>query len=67
MATEKKHKDCTQKHPGEREKWNREKRQGRLKQIYVDTSYYMGIEEFEKLTDAEILALPKPHWEKVTA
>jgi hypothetical protein len=64
MATEKKRKDCTHKNPAAREEWNKRKREGRHKQVYVDTSSYMSIEEFEALSDAEILALPAPHWEK---
>ena len=55
------------KHPQEREEWMRRKREGRAKQVYIDTRMGMSIEEIEKLSDAEILALPAPHWEKVSA
>jgi len=55
------------KHPQAREEWMRRKREGRPRQVYVDTRMGMSIEEVEKLSDAEILALPAPHWEKVSA
>ena len=62
-----KSKDNTKKKPYEREQWMRRKREGRPRQVYVDTRMGMSIEEIEKLTDAEILALPKPGWQKVSA
>jgi hypothetical protein len=63
---ERKVKNNEHKHPSARREWIERKRQGRPRQVYVDTSSYLSIEEFEKLSDAEILALPAPHWEKVT-
>jgi hypothetical protein len=67
MATEKKSKDNSRKHPYEREKWLAQKRAGRPKQVYVDTRMGFSIAEIEALTDAQILALPAPRWEKVSA
>ena len=60
-------KDNSKKKPYEREQWMRRKREGRAKQVFIDTRMGMSIEEVEKLSDAEILALPAPHWEKVSA
>lgn len=49
------------------EEWSLGKKIGRAKQVWVDTSMGMSIEDIERLTDGQILALPKPHWEKVSA
>jgi hypothetical protein len=35
VATERKRKDNSRKHPGEREMWQHRKREGRLKQVWV--------------------------------
>jgi hypothetical protein len=59
-------KDNSKKKPHERELWMQGKKIGRPKQVYVDTRIGMSIEEIEQLSDAQILALPKPHWEKVS-
>lgn len=60
-------KDNSKKKFREHEEWMVGKKIGRPKQVYVDTRIGMSIKEVEKLTDAEILALPKPGWEKVSA
>ena len=49
----------------EREEWVLGKRLGRAKQVFVDTKA-LSVAEIEALTDAQILALPAPHWEKVS-
>ena len=55
------------KHPYAREQWMKRKKQGRPKQVFIDTNQFMSLDEIDKLTDAQVLALPKPHWEKVSA
>ena len=57
-------KDNSSKHPQSREQWIARKRAGRAKQIFIDTRMGMSVEEIEALSDAQILALPKPGWEK---
>lgn len=57
-------KDHSKKKPYEREQWIARKRAGRAKQVFIDTRMGMSLEEIEALTDAQILALPKPGWEK---
>jgi len=52
------------KHPRVREERMKAKKLGRPKQVFVDTR--VSPEEFFLMSDAEILALPKPWWEKVS-
>lgn len=54
------------KNPSAHEEWQKRKREGRPKQVFVDTRLFNSIEEIEKLTDAQLLALPAPRWEKVS-
>jgi hypothetical protein len=60
-------KDNSKKKYREHDEWMRGKKLGRPKQVFVDTRMGMSIDEIESLSDAQILALPKPHWEKVSA
>ena len=55
------------KNPRSHEDWMKGKKIGRPKQTFVDTTRFNSTEEIDALTDAQILALPKPHWEKVSA
>jgi len=50
-----------------REEWMKGKKIGRPKQVFIDTTRFNSTEEIESLTDAQVLALPKPGWQKVSA
>jgi len=59
-------KDNSKKKPYEHEQWMKGKKIGRPRQVFVDTRMGMSLTEIEQLTDAQILALPKPGWQKVS-
>lgn len=59
-------KDNSKKKPHERELWLKNKKSGRQRQVFVDTRMGLSIAEIEALSDAQILALPKTGWEKVS-
>jgi hypothetical protein len=54
------------KNPVAHEAWVNRKKQNRVEQVFIDTTRFNSSEEIEQLTDAQILALPKAHWEKVS-
>lgn len=60
-------KDNSKKNYRTREEWMKAKKIGRPKQVFIDTTRFNSTEEIEQLTDAQILALPKPGWQKVGA
>ena len=58
-------KDNSKRRYREHDEWMLGKRLGRPRQVFVDTKA-LSVAEIEALTDAQILALPAPHWEKVS-
>ena len=55
------------KNPRAHDGWMKTKKANRPKQVFVDTTRFNSSEEIDALTDAQILALPKAHWQKVSA
>lgn len=67
VGIQRKTKDNSKKKFREHDEWMQGKKIGRPKQVFVDTrSVFGSTEEIEKLTHAQLLALPRPHWEKVS-